>query len=439
MFFEPRSKGLKAIQRRVGGSKAIATISASFETLEPRHCCAAVDDVFTKTAADFAPSADPNKNLVTTLDVLANDIADSGKKADLSIGVVLTSGNTTALPITSTSSGAGTVSHGYLKLTRDNAGNIKGIEYALPIQAITPFDVYQKAENRLKNDVIAWGFNEQSQIMQYYMDINTVIDRLGDFVRSHHPSSGALGSTGSSAKDIGSAAGYLSPVGGAVLSVGGRAIDFILNASRDSRLETFDNILLKAKQDARDARTAEVNKSKEDFLRLKNDLDDSCLHVSKQVFGHDSFVYSETDGSPIVAPPSVPWQLGVTPGNIAAASLRLSSSALVTINLNIEDYSAKLAHLNAWAASHELDSHKYDKQLNNMLLDDMYGDALISFAGQSRFQVAREGGQWVGRDSHDMSIPRDGGYYTGVMIARWYTFDSFDIADELNKIKYKKR
>ena len=37
MFFEPRSKGLKAIQRRVGGSKAIANISASFETLEPRQ------------------------------------------------------------------------------------------------------------------------------------------------------------------------------------------------------------------------------------------------------------------------------------------------------------------------------------------------------------------------------------------------------------------
>ncbi len=74
-----------------------------------------------------------------------------------------------------------------------------------------------------------------------------------------------------------------------------------------------------------------------------------------------------------------------------------------------------------------------------MLLDDMYGDALISFAGQSRFQVALEGGQWVGRDSRDMSIPRDGGYYTGVMIARWYAFDSFDIADELNRIKYKKR
>lgn len=59
MFFEPRSKGLKAIQRRVGGSKAIANISASFETLEPRQCCTANDDVFTKTAADFAQSADP--------------------------------------------------------------------------------------------------------------------------------------------------------------------------------------------------------------------------------------------------------------------------------------------------------------------------------------------------------------------------------------------
>ena len=74
-----------------------------------------------------------------------------------------------------------------------------------------------------------------------------------------------------------------------------------------------------------------------------------------------------------------------------------------------------------------------------MSLDDMYGDALISFAGQAGFQVAWEGGQWAGRDGRDMSIPRDGGYYTGVMIARWYTFDSFDVADQLNKIKYKKK
>ena len=112
MFFEPRSKGLKAIQRRVGRSKAIANISASFETLEPRQCCDAKDDVFTKTAADFAPSADPNKNLVTSLDVLANDTARSGNKADLSIGVVLASARPTVLPITSNGSSAGTVSHG---------------------------------------------------------------------------------------------------------------------------------------------------------------------------------------------------------------------------------------------------------------------------------------------------------------------------------------
>jgi len=92
MFFEPRSKGVKAIRRRIGGSNATAKISASFETLEPRQCCTANDDVFTKTAADFGQSADPNKNLVTALDVMANDTANSGNKAHLSIGVLLVSG-----------------------------------------------------------------------------------------------------------------------------------------------------------------------------------------------------------------------------------------------------------------------------------------------------------------------------------------------------------
>ena len=185
MFFEPRSKGLKAYQRRVGGSKAIATISASFETLEPRQCCTANDDVFTKTAADFAPSADPNKNLVTTLDVLANDIARSGNKADLSIGVLLVSGNTTGLSGQSTNQNADTTNSGYLKFSRDTSGSITGIQYGLPIQSITSFKAYQGAEDQLKTKVIAWGMREQSIINEYYIDVDEVLDRMETFVRDH--------------------------------------------------------------------------------------------------------------------------------------------------------------------------------------------------------------------------------------------------------------
>jgi len=444
MFFEPRSKGVKAIRRRIGGSNATAKISASFETLEPRHCCAAVDDVFTKTAADFAPSADPNKNLVTSLDVLANDIARSGNKADLSIGVLLVSGNTTGPSGKGTNQNADTTNSGYLKLSRDTSGSITGIQYGLPVQSITSFKDYQGAENQLKNKVIAWGMREQSMINEYYFDVDEVLDRMETFVRDHVGSGAGwfASAGGSSLKDIGTAAIGLTSVPGAVLSVGGRAIELFLGACRNSQLHTLDSVISSAKQKANDARTADLDKAVSDFERLKNDLDTNCLQVDKQVFGNYSFVYSETDKSPILTPPSVPQQLGGSSASMAAASVRLTSSALVTINMNIEDYSAKLAHLNAWAASHDLVSHRYAKEVGGTV-DMMYGDALIAFAGQAGFGVAFENGQWVGRDGFSglppQGYPADGGWEAGVNLSRWFTCDGLDVADELNKIKYKKK
>jgi hypothetical protein len=123
----------------------------------------------------------------------------------------------------------------------------------------------------------------------------------------------------------------------------------------------------------------------------------------------------------------------------AAASVKTSSSATVTVNLNVEDYSAKLAQLNSWRASHDLASHRYVQELKRRTLDDMYGDALIAFSNRVGFGVAWENGRWVGQDGIDMNVPRDGGFYTGVLIARSYAFDGFDVADVLNKINYKKR
>jgi hypothetical protein len=73
----------------------------------------------------------------------------------------------------------------------------------------------------------------------------------------------------------------------------------------------------------------------------------------------------------------------------------------------------------------------------------MYGDALIAFSNRAGFDVTWENGAWVGRDLYSGMEPYmwqgDGAFGTGVVLYRSYTFDGLDIADELNKIKYKKR
>jgi hypothetical protein len=205
-----------------------------------------------------------------------------------------------------------------------------------------------------------------------------------------------------------------------------------------NKLATLDEAISGAFQEASDARRAELKQFEIEQKRLWADFELSLSNVDKRVFGNFSFVYSEVDGSPITNPPPPPRQLGGVIVNPAAASVKTSSSATVTVNMNIEDYSAKLAQLTAWSDSHSLTSHRYDQELGGTL-NDMYGDALIAFSNRAGFGVTWENGAWVGRDGVDTDIPRDGGFYTGVLIARSYTFDGIDIADQLNKIKYKKR
>jgi hypothetical protein len=444
MFFEPRSKGVKAIRRRIGGSNATAKISASFETLEPRHCCAAVDDVFTKTAADFVPSADPNKNLVTSLDVLANDIANSGNKAHLSIGVVTFIGQTGGGQISKPSQTLYMPSGGYIKLAQDGQ-RITGIRYALPTQAILSAEAYNKQERRAREEFDIWCDGEREAIGHYYDNVNLVLNRIGSFVRDHTGAgSGGFGSGGSSLKDIlGLKSIGISPGPGVVLSIGGRAIDFLLGSYAKNQLATLDDAILGAFQEASDARRAEVKQFEIEKQRLLDDFDLSLSKVDKRVFGNFSFVYTEVDGSPVTNSPPVPSRLGGVVVNPAAASVKTSSSATVTVNMNIEDYSAKLAQLNAWRASHSLTSHRYDQELDGQL-DDLYGDALIAFSNRLGFNVAWENGQWVGRDVY--SLPggpflggEDGTYQGAVGLIRSVLFNGIDIADELNKIKCKKR
>jgi len=438
MFFEPRSKGLKAIQRRVGGSKAIANISASFETLEPRQCCTANDDVFTETAADFAPSADPNKNLVTTLDVLANDTS-SRNKADLSIGVVTFIGLTFGVTLGKPTQTLQMPDGGYLKLTGSGDRNT-GIQYGLPTRSLLSFKDYNEQEQAVRDDIGIWCRREQQDIGHYYDNVNLVINQIGGFVRDHTKSGSGWSAGGSSLKDIfGLRSMGIGPGPGVVLSIGGRAIDFLLDSYAKNKLSRLDEAISGALEEANKARQAELDQFDIEQKRLLEDFKLSLSKVEKRVFGNFSFVYCEVDGSPITSPPPPPRQLGGVMVDPATASVKTSSSANVTVNMNIEDYSAKLAQLIAWRESHSLTSHRYDQELKERTLDDMKGDALIAFASRVGFNVAWENGKWVGRDGVDENVPRDGGFYTGVLVARSYTFDGLDIADELNKIKYKKR
>jgi hypothetical protein len=439
MFFEPRSKGLKAIQRRVGRSKAIANISASFETLEPRQCCDAKDDVFTKTAADFAPSTDPNKNLVTTLDVLANDTANSGNKAHLSIGVVTFIGPTGGGTISKPTQTVYMPNGGYIQTIQDGQ-RITGIRYGLPTQAILSADAYNTAERKVRDAIDIWCRREQKDIGRYYANVSTVINQIGGLVRDHTSSGSGWSVGGSSLKDIlGLKSMGIGPGPGVVLSIGGRAIDFLLGSYAKNQLATLNEAISGALEEANKAQQAELDQFDIEQKRLLDDFNLSLSKVGKRVFGNFSFVYSEVDGSPITNPPPPPRQLGGVMANPAAASVKTSSSATVAVNMNVEDYSAKLAQLTAWSDSHSFASHRYDQELKERTLDDMYGDALIAFASRMGFGVTWENGAWVGRDGVDTNIPRDGGFYTGVLIARSYTFDGIDIADQLNKIKYKKR
>jgi hypothetical protein len=443
MFFEPRSKGLKAIQRRVGRSKAIANISASFETLEPRQCCTANDDVFTKTAADFAPSADPNKNLVTTLDVLANDTANSGNKAHLSIGVVTFIGPTGGGTISKPTQTVYVPNGGYIQLIQDGE-RTTGIRYGLPTQAILSADAYNTAERKVRDAIDIWCRREQKDIGRYYANVSTVINQIGGLVRDHTSSGSGWSVGGSSLKDIlGLKSMGIGPGPGVVLSIGGRAIDFLLGSYAKNQLATLNEAISGALEEANKAQQAELDQFDIEQKRLLDDFNLSLSKVGKRVFGNFSFVYSEVDGSPITNPPPPPSRLGGVMVNPAAASVKTSSSATVAVNMNIEDYSAKLAQLTAWRDSHSLTSHRYDQELKERTLDDMYGDALIAFASRMGFGVTWENGAWVGQDRHSAMEPdmwQSGGEYgSGVMLIRLYTFDGFDIADVLNKIKYKKR
>ena len=181
--------------------------------------------MFTKTAADFAPSADPNKNLVTTLDVLANDTA-SRNKADLSIGVVTFIGPTGGGTISKPTQTVYVPNGGYIQLIQDGE-RVTGIRYGLPTQAILSFKDYDLQEKFMRKAITAWCDSERSFIEHYYTNCNLVLTRISDFVRSSAGAgSGGFGSGGSSLKDI--FGGVIGSGPGAVLSIGGRAIDFLL-------------------------------------------------------------------------------------------------------------------------------------------------------------------------------------------------------------------
>jgi hypothetical protein len=332
---------------------------------------------------------------------------------------------------------------GYIQTIQDGQ-RITGIRYGLPTQAILSADAYNTAERKVRDAIDIWCRREQKDIGRYYANVSTVINQIGGLVRDHTSSGSGWSVGGSSLKDIlGLKSMGIGPGPGVVLSIGGRAIDFLLGSYAKNQLATLNEAISGALEEANKAQQAELDQFDIEQKRLLDDFNLSLSKVGKRVFGNFSFVYSEVDGSPITNPPPPPRQLGGVMANPAAASVKTSSSATVAVNMNVEDYSAKLAQLTAWSDSHSFASHRYDQELKERTLDDMYGDALIAFASRMGFGVTWENGAWVGQDRHSAMEPdmwQSGGEYgSGVMLIRLYTFDGFDIADVLNKIKYKKR
>jgi hypothetical protein len=405
-----------------------------WETLESRHCRAAVDDVIAKTAADFSPDSDPEQLLVTSLSILGNDKSLSGNLADLSI--------------VSTTACVNTKNGGFLKFTRDGAGGITGVKYGLPTRAIISEEKFDKAKDFVLSEISVWHAEELVRIENYYRTVGEVIDRFVGFYRANvGAGAGWFASAGgSSLKDIGSAAISLKPAPGAVLSVGGRAMELLLSAYRSSQLETLDGLVSATREQLRQDCEAEFKTASAEALSMSTDFLNSFSKEGKRVFGNDSFVYTEVDKAPMISPANRP--MGIMTGAMGtsqAAGMSLISSATVRINLNIEDYSGPLAQVTAWREGHDLKKHKYDAASQGRL-EDMYGDALIAFASRGGFDVEWKNGKWVGRDfySPTMSVPRSSAeeqaaHYAAVMSSRWLTFDGIDIAAELNRIGYKKK
>ena len=405
-----------------------------WETLESRHCRAAVGDVIAKTAADFSPDSDPEQLLVTSLNILGNDKALSGNLADLSIV------NTTAC--------VNTKNGGFLKFTRDGLGGITGVNYGLPTRAIISEEKFDKAKDFVLAEISVWHAEELVRIENYYRTVSQVIDQFVGFYRANvGAGAGWFASAGgSSLKDIGSAAIGLKPGPGAVLSVGGRAMELLLSAYRNSQLETLDGLVSATREQLRQDCEAEFKAASAEALSMSTDFLNSFSKAGKRVFGNDSFVYTEVDKAPMMSPANRP--MGIMTGAMGtsqAAGMSLISSATVKINLNIEDFSGPLAQVTAWREGHDLKKHRYDAALQGTL-DEMYGDALIAFSSQAGFGVTWENGQWVGRDAYSstMNVPRtsaedQAAYYAGVMWHRLLTFDGIDIAGELNRIGHKKK
>jgi hypothetical protein len=290
--------GLLALKTNARRGKAesanLRSTLTHWETLESRHCRAAVDDVIAKTAADFSPDTDPEQLLVTSLNILGNDKALSGNLADLSVVGVTACVNTK--------------NGGVLKFTRDDAGRITGVNYGLPTRSIISEEKVDKAKDFVLAEISVWHAEELVRIETYYRTVSEVIDRFVGFYRANvGTGAGWFASAGgSSLKDIGSAAIGLKPGPGAVLSVGGRAMELLLSAHRNSQLESLDSLVSATREQLRQACEAEFKTASAEALSLSADFLNSFSKAGKSVFGNDLFVYTEVDKAPMISPANRP-------------------------------------------------------------------------------------------------------------------------------------
>ena len=184
------------------------------------------------------------------------------------------------------------------------------------------FEDYDLKEKSVRNEIETWCDRERDSINNYYSKVDLTLLQIGDFVRSNiGVGSGGFGSGGSSLKDIlGLRSVGISPGPGVVLSIGGRAIDFLLASYAKNQLATLEDAIHGAFQEASNAHQAELDQFDIEQKRLLDDFELNLSKVGKRVFGNFSFVYSEVDASPVTSPPPSPRQLGGMIVSPAAAS-----------------------------------------------------------------------------------------------------------------------
>jgi len=273
------------------------------------------------------------------------------------------------------------------------------LTYSLVTTGIKTLGDFENIKNRALGQIATWLADEIRQINEHYDAVNTTIDRFSAFA-------GQFGTwwawVAGGTATVGS---YAGPVG----KVGGKALGFVIGAFAASGI--VDNITATAESHRLCdlSRTATIRYAEARAQILTDSLYTQITYVpSPKAYGNDSFTYTMSEM--ILRPmPGMPGMMVPT---------MVLSSATVSINCNIMDYSAMVMNVDNWINSTQgpLNSHMYAGTYN---LDREYGDMLLRYAAIQGWNIAYQ-------PQFAMT------WYSGT--ANYFGLDAASIAIELTRI-----